>query len=700
MVARRSLAAVVVFSSLALACSRGGSTAQQFVERGDRYAAEGRYDAAVIEYRNALKKQPTLAAAYTKLGDAYAEEGKPEEAYRAYCNAVDLDAADGHARVEAGRLLFSAGRYNEALVRAVQTLERDDQDVDAQILSGRALTRLRRYDDAIAQLDAAVAVDHRPSAYAALGDAKQAAGDVAGAETAFRAAVERAPQSVEARITLAEFLVATSRQAEAEQQLLKSVAANPASELANRAAANFYVSSHRDQAAESFFRAAAAQPHQKMKSTLALADYYSAARRYEEARAVLDVVTSGPMATGARIRRAAIELETGSLADARQLIDGVLKKRPAADALAVNAQLLQREGKADEALAAARAAIDLDPRLAMAHYVAGSIELDRRNFESAERSFREVLRQNHLTGPATLQLAKARLATGHAADAIDLAEQAGAEPGARLTLARALVADGQIARARHELAQLDAATPPSPEPAVLLGSIDLAAGNVPAALAHATRALSIAPNAADALVLAARAAIATGDTPAAEQYLGQAIASDPDSFESHTLLADLYASRRDFERARTTLETFAKRQPDAAAPQTALGIVLEAEGRSADARARYEQALTFDPQDPIASNNLARLYAAVDGMVDRAIELARTAVAKLPEDADAHDTLGWVAYRAGRLSLAASALERATALDPADASVKHHLTEVRQAIAEEARMAAEARAKAAPPPTP
>jgi Flp pilus assembly protein TadD len=305
-----------------------------------------------------------------------------------------------------------------------------------------------------------------------------------------------------------------------------------------------------------------------------------------------------------------------------------------------------------------------------------------------------------MTGPATLQLARARLGSGHAAEAVDLAEQAAAEGGARLTLARALIADGQIARARDELVELDAAQPPSPEPAILLGSIALAAGNVPEAQTRAARALSIAPKSSEALVLAARAALATGDKPAAEQHLVRAIAADPNSFESHTMLADLYASRRDFDRARTTLEQFAQRQPDNAAPQTALGIVLEAAGRAADARARYEQALTLDPKDPIASNNLARLYASDDTKVERAIELARTAVARLPEDADAHDTLGWVAYRAGRLSLAASALERATALDPKDAGYQRHLTEVRAAIAEEARLAAEAKAKAAQPATP
>src|SRR6185436_17623851 len=125
-----------------------------------------------------------------------------------------------------------------------------------------------------------------------------------------------------------------------------------------------------------------------------------------------------------------------------------------------NAQLLLREGKPDDALAAARTAIDLDPKAAAAHYVVGTIELDRGHYESAERAFREVLRQNRFTGPATLQLARARLGSGHAAEAIDLAEQASSEGGARLPLARALIADGQIARARDELVELDAAQPP------------------------------------------------------------------------------------------------------------------------------------------------------------------------------------------------------------------------------------------------
>jgi Flp pilus assembly protein TadD len=152
-------------------------------------------------------------------------------------------------------------------------------------------------------------------------------------------------------------------------------------------------------------------------------------------------------------------------------------------------------------------------------------------------------------------------------------------------------------------------------------------------------------------------------------------------------------SRGDLERARTTLDRFAAAHPDSAGARTALAIVLEAAGRPADARRQYEQALTIDPKEPVASNNLARLYAADEATVDRALELARTAVARLPNDPDVHDTLGWAAFKARRLSLAASELERAVALNARDTTYQSHLHDIKEAIAEEARLADEARAK-------
>ena len=74
--------------------------ATEFVRRGDEQLAARHYSAAAIDYRNAIKREPSRAEAHRKLADAYVEQGKLEDAY-ARTNAIDLDGADLHSRVEA-----------------------------------------------------------------------------------------------------------------------------------------------------------------------------------------------------------------------------------------------------------------------------------------------------------------------------------------------------------------------------------------------------------------------------------------------------------------------------------------------------------------------------------------------------------------------------------------------------------------------
>src|SRR5262249_15434211 len=268
------------------------------------------------------------------------------------------------------------------------------------------------------------------------------------------------------------------RGGDAETEYKTAVAVSPANEAANRALASFYISTGRNGDAEPFLRTAAAQPNQKMRSTLALADYYLAANRYGAARQLLEPVTSGPMATDARVRLAAIAFRTGALADARRVLDPVMKQAPTPEAFTLDAQLLQSEHKIDAALASARAAVEIDPSQIVARYTVGSIEFDRGHYDSAEEAFEAVARERQWASAGALQLARVKLASGHSADAVALAESAGDSYMARLTLARALIADGQVARARVELRRLQATNATAPELAVLLGSFALAERNV------------------------------------------------------------------------------------------------------------------------------------------------------------------------------------------------------------------------------
>jgi Tfp pilus assembly protein PilF len=65
---RLALGAAVVVVAVAVAgCSR---SAQSHLDRGDAYLKDGKVDAAVLEFRSAVQKDPMLAPAHLKLADA------------------------------------------------------------------------------------------------------------------------------------------------------------------------------------------------------------------------------------------------------------------------------------------------------------------------------------------------------------------------------------------------------------------------------------------------------------------------------------------------------------------------------------------------------------------------------------------------------------------------------------------------------
>jgi len=85
-------------------------------------------------------------------------------------------------------------------------------------------------------------------------------------------------------------------------------------------------------------------------------------------------------------------------------------------------------------------------------------------------------------------------------------------------------------------------------------------------------------------------------------------------------------------------------------------MYLYSAGNASGAEQSYLKVLDITPDDPVASNNLAWIYADGDRNLDRALTLAETARGKDPNNPHYADTLGWVYYRMGRYILAADQL--------------------------------------------
>ena len=73
---------VAILTTLAILVAVGcGKSATQYITRGNQLYSSGQYGDAVLNYRNALKKNPSSGEAYYRLGIALLKQYQVAEAY-------------------------------------------------------------------------------------------------------------------------------------------------------------------------------------------------------------------------------------------------------------------------------------------------------------------------------------------------------------------------------------------------------------------------------------------------------------------------------------------------------------------------------------------------------------------------------------------------------------------------------------------
>lgn len=97
------------------AAQAGGAGALPHVYRGHHYLHQGRVEAAMDAYRDALRAAPGDPHPFFAIGDLHRQEGRDDAAREAYEDALELDPRCGDAALRLGYLHEDAGRSAEAL---------------------------------------------------------------------------------------------------------------------------------------------------------------------------------------------------------------------------------------------------------------------------------------------------------------------------------------------------------------------------------------------------------------------------------------------------------------------------------------------------------------------------------------------------------------------------------------------------------
>jgi len=244
---------VVVLLAMATACTitPEGKRAKH-TERGDRYFAEKKYQEAIIEYKNVLQAVPKDLHATKRLAESYFAVGNFNEAFPFLVKARDYDPEDLDVRLKLATILGLARKPDEVRKEVDFVLEKDPARLEALQLLAALAANPEEAAEVLARLDAVKDAHDQVVVYhLTRGSLYLKSRNVAKAEEAFRTALKRDPDSIEAHLALGDLLAVTRDLAGAEAEYKAAAALAPVDSPVQVKLTDFYLGVQKSEEARS-----------------------------------------------------------------------------------------------------------------------------------------------------------------------------------------------------------------------------------------------------------------------------------------------------------------------------------------------------------------------------------------------------------------------------------------------------------------
>lgn len=709
------ICALLVIAVASLAFFSLYPTPQRRFQRALSLEKQGKYAAALAEYKELLPRIPLAESEARSLteshmGDCYWQLEQPNEALRMFEQAIESNGGNLVARLHAGDIYLAGGLAPRSAEQAAFVVAQQPKNVDALVLLGSAYARMGRPELAASFWTRALESDHSQAMVALqLADLWARAGEPDKARQVLETGIAANPGNADLRLGLGSLEEHEGNLPAAEQDYRAAVAAKDTPET-NRRLAQFLERSGRHIEAELVLRRVDLH-NPSLPSALADLEMVSgrapsAAQRYlaelDHLRAPKGQPASSTLpGVAARLIEADLgDLPVGRAADApkpaiteaRAHLEQYRRNLDATTVAILEAEIALADGDQAAARSRAEAAVAASPQSAAAHYVLGATRYAGNDKTGARSEWRAAIDNDSDFLPARLALGRVSFEAGDTAGAEEqLAAVLRQEPAnlqALLLYSRVLLQAKRYAGAiaiAHRAASLD---PSQGEPEILMGEISLRQGHPGVALTHFEKSILLDPHNREAIDGLTRVYRSGAVTRPMLQRMEAVANHDPASPTLLEVVGRLYADHRWYPDAVRALQSALRLEPQRATAAAALAEVFAANGElsaAANSVARsgsgsgelvaglqaqkrqdvggaihhYEAAVGQGEPSGAAANNLAWLYAEQGSKLDRALTLAKAARDVAPDNPAFLDTLGYVHLQRREYTAAIAALKAA-----------------------------------------
>jgi tetratricopeptide (TPR) repeat protein len=710
-----------VVSALFTGCSRDPNVRKQkYFESAERYFAKGKYREAAIQYSNAIQVDSRFVQAHYQLGETFLKLHDWNRAYQELSRTTELDPDNYPAQLDLANLLISGRDLKQAQAHLDMLRRKRPNSPDTYEAWANFFAAQDDLARAIQEMQKGVGADpNRSESYLNLALLQLRANLPDQAEVNFKKAADLGPKAMNAQLALGGFYQTRNRLPEAEQQYRHAMEVDPKDPTPRAALVRLMMAEGKKAETEALLRQTKNDFPDNSEGYRMLGDFYFATGDLDKATAEYGSLYRDH-SRDLQVKKNYIQLLIlkNRLDEAGKLNDEILKTNARdVEGLVYRGQIQLRRGDASGAVDSLQSALQNDPDNAVGHYQLG-VAFDQQHNESrAESEWNEAVHLRPDMTDAERALAGLELRRGDLNALTQTAQQ--------IITAQPYSGDGYLLRAiaemnrqkysdaEQDLQKVMQYAPASTAPYVQMGNLRLMQKNYAEAEKYYQQVLDKDPSSTDGLsglmntfmaakqpdkaLEAANAQIAKvpndsnfydllgtalfngkKDLKGAEAALRKAIELDKNNADALVKLGRVQVAEGAADQALETYRQSMKDNPREISFYILAGELYEARNDWDQAKTMYQQALNLQPDNPLASNNLAYVMLQQGGNVDVALAMAQTARRGMPDSPNTADTLGWAYYQKGVYHSAIDLFQEALRLNEKrggaeDATVHYHL---------------------------